>query len=187
MPECLVTNGMLTSCEDLRRVGGAKKRFWVFNLDAVDKTAGTQGFTIDASGFVTAITWGVYGGLYEFQGQRKSHSGGYTLANAEGGNRFFNHDVIVKLLNTAPWDDQVIEELAVASVGVILETNNQEFIMYGGFNGMSMTEGVQNTGQEPASDESSVLTFQGDEKELPKRVFTTDYATTLALLEGYQL
>ena len=186
MPECLITNGMLVTCEDLRKVGGAKKRFWVFNLDGIDKTAGTQGYTIDGDLYVTAIAFNVYGGFYEFEGQRKSHSGGYQLANAEGGNRFFNHDAIVKLLNSTPADDQVIEDLGVASVGVILETNNQEFIIYGGFNGMSMTEGVQNTGAEPASDQSSVLTFQGDEKELPKRFFITDYATTLALLVSYE-
>ena len=35
MPECLIANGMLVDCEDLRRVGGAKKRFWVFNLDGI--------------------------------------------------------------------------------------------------------------------------------------------------------
>lgn len=185
--ECLVSNGMLVTCDDLRRVGGVNKRFWLFNINGIDKTAGTNGYTIDASGFVTAITFGVYGGLLKFEGQRKSHSGGWTEANAAGGNRFFTHDVIVKLLNTAPWDDQVIEDLLVADVGVILETNNQEFIMYGGFNGMSMEEAAQNTGQENESDESSSLTFKGEEKELPKRVFTTDYATTIALLEGYEI
>lgn len=185
--ECLLTSGVLVTCDDLRRVGGINKRFWMFNINQVDRTTGTQGFTIDVDGYVTAIAWDVYGGLYKFEGQRKSHSGGWTEANAAGGNRFFTHDVIVKLLNTVPADDQVIEELLVADVGIILETNNQEFIMYGGFNGTSMEEGVQNTGQENESDESSQLTFKGEEKELPKRVFTVDYATTLTLLESYEL
>ena len=182
-----MTNGMLISCDDLRRVGGVNKRFWVFNIDTLDTTAGENGYIIDGAGFVTAITWNVYGGLYKFVGQRKSHSGGWREANAEGGNRFFNHDVIMKLLNTTPWDDQVIEELLVVDAGVILETNNKEFIIYGGFNGMSMTEGAQNTGQANEADEASLLTWVGDEFELPKRFFTTDYATTIALLETYEL
>ena len=185
--DCLIQNGMLVTCDDLRRVGGVNKRFWVYNIDGMDRAVGEQGYTISGSGFVTAMAFNTYGGIYEFEGQRKSHSGGWKEANAAGGNRFFIHDVIMKLLNTTPWDDQVIEDLLVADVGVILETNNLEFLIYGGFNGMSMEEGVQNTGQELESDEASILTFAGQEQKLPKRFFTTDYATTLALIVGYQI
>ena len=187
MPECLITAGMIASCGDLRRVGGANKRLWLFNINQVDRTTGTQGYTIDVNGYVTAIAWTAYGGLYIFESQKKSHSGGYTAVIQSGGNKFFNHDVIAKLLNATPADDQVIEELLVADVGVIIETNNQEFILYGGFNGMEMLEGVQNSGQESESDTSSTLTFQGMEKELPKRILSVDYATTLTLIESYEL
>lgn len=186
MPDCLITNGILAECADLRRVGGVNKRLWMFNINDLDKTTGTNGYTIDVNGFITAIAWGVYGCLYKFESQQQSHSGGWTEQIQAGGNRFFQHDVIAKLFNTTPADDQVIEELLVADVGIIIETNNQEFILYGGFNGMRSSEGVQNSGQEAGSDTTAVLTFMGQEKELPKRVYITSYAATLTLLQGYE-
>jgi len=187
MADCLITSGIVAECEDLRRVGGVNKRFWVFNINQLDKTVGTNGFTFDVNGYITAIAFTVYGGLYKFESQQQSHSGGYTAVVQVGGNRFFNHDALAKIFNTTPDDDAVIEELLVADVGIIMETNNQEFILFGGFNGMRIAEVVQNSGQESGSDTTTQLTFQGQEKELPKRILTTDYATTLALLQGYEL
>lgn len=186
MADCLITSGIIASCDSLRRVGGVNKRFWVFNMNQLDKASGENGYTYTTD-YVSAIAWTAYGGLYRFESQQKSHSGGSTVVSQPGGNRFFHHDVILKLLNRTPTDDQVIEELLVADVGVILETNNQEFKLYGGFNGMEVIEGSQNTGQESESDTAYTLTFQGEEKELPKTVLATDYATTIALLESYEL
>ena len=186
MPDCLITNGIVAECEDLRRVGGVNKRFWAFNLNQLDKTVGTNGYTIDANGYITAMAFTVYGCLYKFESQQQSHSGGYTAQVQAGGNKFFQHDVIAKIFNTTPEDDEVIEELLVADIGIILETNNQEFILYGGFNGMRLSEGVQNSGQESGSDTTSTLTFQGQEKDMPKRVYSTDYATTLGVIQGYE-
>lgn len=186
MPSCLITGGIIASCDALRRVGGVNKRFWVFNINQLDKASGTKGYTY-TSDYISAIFFTVYGGLYRFESQQKSHSGGSSVVAQSGGNKFFHHDVLLKLLNATPADDQVIEELLVADVGVILETNNGEFMLYGGENGMEVTEGTQNTGQESESDTAQMLTFQGEEKVLPKRVLATDYATTLALLESYEL
>jgi len=187
MADCLITAGIVAECADLRRVGGVNKRFWVFNINQLDKAVGNGGYTIDVNGYITAIAFEVYGGLYKFESQQQSHSGGYTAVVQVGGNRFFNHDALAKLFNSTPTDDEVIEELLVADVGIIMETNNQEFLLFGGFNGMRITEAVQNSGQESGSDTTSTLTFQGQEKEMPKRILATDYATTIALLEGYEL
>lgn len=178
---------MVASCEDLRRVGGVDRRLWIFNISTVDDTVGDSGFTIDGNGYVTAIAWGIYGGLWKFESQKRSHSGGYTGVIQPGGNKFFNHDVIAKLFNATPADDDVIEELSTANVGIILETNNKEFLIYGGYNGMEMIEATQNSGAEAESDTTSTLTFQGQERSLPLRFFTTDYATSVALLESYEL
>lgn len=178
MANCRVTSGIGAECDDLRRVGGVNKRFFLFN------TSDTS-YTVDGSGYVNSLAFSsVYGGLYEFEGKKKSHSGGYTLVTQAGGNTFFQHDVIVKLISTTPADDEVIEELAVANVGIILETNNKEFVVYGADNGLDMTAGTQNSGQEAASDITDTLTFTGEERKKPRRFLVTDYATTLAYLEA---
>ena len=74
-----------------------------------------------------------------------------------------------------------------SSVIYIVETNDKQFLLYGANNGMDVTEGVQNTGVTADSDTTSGLTLQGRELELPYRVLDTDYATTLALLESYEI
>jgi hypothetical protein len=181
MANCRVTDSITASCDALRRVGGVNKRFWLFN-------ASDTSFTTDGSGYLNSVTFSsVYGGLYEFEGKKKSHSGGWTLVKQSGGNTFFQHDAIVKLISTTPADDEVIEELTVADVGLILETNNNEFIVYGKDNGLEMTAGSQNSGQESASDITDTLTFTGEERYKPKRFLKTDYATTLAYLESIVL
>jgi hypothetical protein len=178
MANCRVTGAIGANCDALRRVGGVNKRFWVFN------TSDTS-FTTDGSGYLNSIAFAsVYGGLYEFEGKKKSHSGGWALVKQSGGNTFFQHDVIAKLISTTPEDDEVIEELTVADVGVILETNNNEFIVYGKDNGLEMTAGTQNSGQESASDITDTLTFTGEERYKPKRFLVTDYTTTLAYLDA---
>jgi hypothetical protein len=178
MANCRVTNGITPDCDDLRRVGGVNKRFYLGNT--ADLT-----YTEDGSGYVNSISFGsIYGGLYEFEGKKKSHSGGYTLVTQAGGNTFFQHDAICKLISTTPDDDETIEELSVADVFIIMETNNNEFVVYGIDNGLAMSAATQNTGQESASDITDTLTFMGEERRKPRRFLVTDYAGTLAYLEA---
>jgi hypothetical protein len=186
MASCLITAGLIADCEALRRIGGANLRFWVFNIAQVNKALGTKGYTM-TSDYISAINWTTYGGLYRYETNKKSQSGGHTVKSQAGGNTFYNHDVILKLFPVTPVDDQAIEELDVGNVGIILETSNSEFFMFGGYNGMEVTEGTQNSGQEAESDTATIRTLVGEERELPKRILATDYATTLALLESYEL
>jgi hypothetical protein len=152
----------------------------VFNLSGVT-------YTTNVNGYITALSFPTYEGLYTFEGKKNSHSSGYQLINQEGANKFFQHDSVVKLFATTPDDQAVIEDLAVASVGIIVETSNREFVLYGKDNGMDLITLVQNTGAVGASDVSATLTFQGSESEMPKFVLSTDYETTLTLLESYEV
>jgi len=180
MANCNISAGIGVDCSDLRRVGGLNKRIWFFNLSGVT-------YTTNVNGYITALSFPTYEGLYTFEGKKNSHSSGYQLINQEGANKFFQHDSVVKLFATTPDDQSVIEDLAVASVGIIVETSNREFVLYGKDNGMDLITLVQNTGAVGASDVSATLTFQGSESEMPKFVLSTDYETTLALLEGYEV
>jgi len=171
--ECLITNGVGISCEALRRVGGVNKRAYLFNIDDLSSV------TFDSNGYIDQLNFDVYSGLYNFISRKQAHSGGYTAQiQAPGGNKFFQHDVILKMFPDNPDEDSVLENLLVASVGIILEDNNREFFLYGKDNGMDQLEGAQNSGQENASDMSYSLTFNGQEQEIPKRILITDYNTT---------
>lgn len=176
---CGISSGISVTCDSLKRVGGVKKAAYLFNL------ADLSTYSIDASGYVTDLNFTVYKGLYKIESRKQSHSGGSTLVVQDpGGNKFFQHDAIIKVFPLTPDDDEVIEDLAVADIGLILETNNREFILLGTYNGLEMTAGVQNTGQAAGSDIADTLTFTGQEEGKPKRVLDTDYATTKALLES---
>ena len=106
---------------------------------------------------------------------------------AEGGNKYFQHDATLKLFSTSPADDDVIKDLMTATSVLIMETNNEEFLILGANNGMDLTEYVQNSGQTDNSDTTDSLTFVGGEKNKPLRFFITDYATTSSTLEGYEI
>jgi len=181
MANCKISGGIDLTCDDKRRLGGLNTRFWVFDPASVDS------YTEDVDGYIEAITFDSYGGTYTFDSPDNSCSAGYEIVVAEGGNKFFNHTVAIKLIATTPEDDSVIEDMAVAKMGVIVETQNQEFLIYGANNGLKSTEGTQNSGAEDASDTTDSITLSGGEKLKPKRFFVTDYATTLALLETYEI
>ena len=181
MANCKITAGIDLTCDDKRRLGGLNPRFWIFDPASVDA------YTFDLDDYMDSITFDAYGGTYTFDSPDNSCSAGYEAVSADGGNKFFNHTVAIKLISTSPADDKVIEDMLVAKTGVIVETQNQEFLVYGAYNGLKTTEGSQNSGAEDASDTTDTLTLAGGEKLKPKRFFVTDYATTLALLETYEL
>jgi len=175
---CLITDGVGITCDALRRVGGVNKRAYLFNSE--EKTD----IVTDANGYVIDINFESYDGLYKFTSRKQAHSGGYTAqVQSPGGNKFFNHDVILKLFPEDPTEDAVLESLLVGCVGVILEDNNQQFFLYGNQNGLDQIDGTQNTGQEQASDIAYSLTLQGQEPEMPKRILITDYETTKNYLD----
>lgn len=177
---CGITSGIAINCEDLRAVGGVNKRAFIFNLDDLADAKYTEN-----GGDITALNFETYKGMYEFTSKKKSHSGGYSVANPDAGsNKFFTHSVTVKLFPDTSSEDIVIEDLIVGNFGLILEDNNENFFLYGALNGMEVTEGTQNTGQDTNSDISDNLTFTGEEKKKPRRIIVTDYATTKSYLEG---
>jgi len=178
---CLVTTGVGITCAALTRVGGVNKRAYIYNLEELDA------FGTDANGYINNLVFTAYLGLYKYISRKQAHSGGYTAQiQAPGGNKFYQHDVILKLFPDDPTEDESLETLLVSCVGIILEDNNREFRLYGLNNGMDQSEGVQNTGQEQASDVADSLTFFGNEPEIPKRVLINgSYENTKAALDSW--
>ena len=180
MPNCKITAGIDLTCDDKRRLGGLNTRFWIFDPSTVTS------YTTPA-GYVEDIVFAAAEGTQTFESPDNSCSAGWEIVTAEGGNKFFNHTVAIKLMSTTPSDDLVIEDMIVAKMGVIVETQNGEFLIYGGNNGLKTTEGTQNSGAEDASDVTDTLSMSGGDKNKPKRFFVTDNATTLALLVSYEI
>jgi len=162
---CLITSGVGITCADLRVVGGVNKVAYIYNFDELVDV------NYDSNGYIDDINFTSYDGLHKFVGRKSAHSGGYTAQiQSPGGNKFYSHDVTIKLFPGTPAEDEVIENLLVATTGIILETNNDEFFLYGLKNGMDQTEGTQTTGQEAATDTSDTLTFVGEEPKKPSRI-----------------
>lgn len=180
MANCAISSGIAVSCDDLRRVGGVAKRVWVGNLDDLVNPFPT------GSAYVTNLELTTYQSLYAFESSKFSHEANYTVAKSDGGNISFNQTVVLRLFNNAPTDDAVIEDLTTSDVFVIVQTNNNEFFIYGAGSGLGLTEGAGGTGRQLGDSTSTQLTLTGAEKELPKRFLRTDVQTTLAYLEARQ-
>lgn len=181
MATCKANSGISITCEDLRRVGGTDKKFWVGFLSDLDTP-------FDLTQVVTSIDFETYAGLYAFEGRKNAHTGGWELAQAQGGNVSFTQTFVAKLFNTSISDDQVIQDLSVSGdIFIVTQNNNQEFFIFGAGNGLEATAATQNTGQTPDSDTTVTLTFSGSEKTIPLRFSAGTYAASLALLEGYEL
>ena len=102
----------------------------------------------------------------------------------EGGNVLFQHQVIVRAFNNDPTDDTLFQDLPVADVGAILETNNGELLIFGGGTGLTANEGSGNTGRQIADNTATQITLVGSEKYLPKRFLRTNFQTSITYLNA---
>lgn len=178
MANCAITAGITVSCDDLRRVGGLAKRVWVGNLDDLVSPFPT------GNNYVTNLELSTYQSLYSFESTKFSHEANYTVAKSDGGNISFGQTVILRLFNNDPTDDGVIEDMTTSDIFVIVQTNNNEFFVYGAGSGLGLTEGTGGSGRQLADSTVTQLTLTGAEKELPKRFLRTDINTTLAYLNA---
>lgn len=179
---CNITAAIGLTCADQRQAAGVQRRFWLGNLSDLSDSA----FTIDGSGYVTAISFNAYAGLYAFVGPKKGHSFSTPAQIEEGANKMFLHQATVKLFSSNPADDEQIENLLTSDVFAIFEDNNQEFFLLGGYAGMEVND-IQKTVPQTTGDTAFNVSLEGMEKKLPLRVLSTDYATTKALLESYEV
>lgn len=181
---CNIAASIALSCDDQRKAAGVARRVWLFNIDDLQDDK----YTLDGSGYVTAINFDTYKGLYTYTGPKNSHMFESNSVGEEGANKFFNHRGMIKVFASDPTDDDAIEALLNANIGAVVEDNNEEFFIYGPYSGMEvLPDGITRSTQQKTGDTSFNIQMEGQEKELPLRVLSTDYATTKALLEGYEV
>lgn len=160
---CTITSGIGIVCADLKRVGGLNKRVWVYNIDDLRTPIDVTQTTI------TNLNFQTYASLYKFEGQKYAHSASAKLARTDAGNISFAHEVNLKVNNITAVEDQVVEALTTGEFGVICQTNNNEFLIYGGGNGLTCMELEDMTGQKLGDEETTAIKLSGSESTLPKR------------------
>lgn len=184
MASCKATSGLTTTCEDLLRVGGLSKTFWVGYLSELD----TQ-ISLDQVADVNALDFIAYGGLRRFDGNKFSHSAGYEVQRATGGTVSYKHSVSVKLLSDSTADDVTLQELSLGQdIFIVAEDNNRDFFIFGAGNGLSVESGAQNSGETGDADARVTMVFSGQEKTLPIRFeLGGGYQATLNYLQSFEL
>lgn len=161
---CTISAGIGIVCADLRRTGGVNKKVWVGNITDLRAP-----FNIDTTDYIQNIELNTYRTLYAFEGAKFSHSGASNLAKTDSGNVSFSHEFLLKVFNTNPTDDFILESLATSDVFVICQTMNDDFLIYGGANGLSASALTAQTGKNQGDDSTTTVTLSGSERTLPKR------------------
>ncbi len=184
MASCKAESGIGVTCEDLLRVGGLSKTFWVGYLSELD----TQ-ISLDQTADVALLDFGSYGGLRRFDGNKFSHSAGFEVQKATGGTISYKHSVSVKLLSDSTADDVVLQDLSLGQdIFIIAEDNNRDFFIYGAGNGLAVESGAMNTGETGDSDARVTMVFAGQEKTLPIRFeVASSYQATLNYIESFEV
>lgn len=177
---CPISAGFTADCLTLKQAGGLYNYLYVFNIcDLNDATP----LTIDVNGYVTNFTFKADKGFYKFVSKNDSFASGYEGVRAEG-TSYFNHRVEGRVYSKTPVTDKVLEDLLVASVGVISITSNEEVLLYGWRKGMRIETLTQTSGFTAGDNAADNFTLVGDSLKKPLRVKDTDFPTTLAMLEA---
>ena len=178
---CKISKPVDLTCEDKNKIGGTRQKVWV-----VSDLTGFS-YTLGTNGYIESMTFGGTEGLVPFVGPRNTHSFGHTGVKSDSGSVYIQHNSQIGLILSSPDEDAAAKELLAADLPQVFEDKNGEFFLVGARNGMTFTEGSQNSGTTPDGFQVATYTFQGEEKNMPLRILDTDAATTLALLEGYEI
>jgi len=181
---CKAADGLTFTCADTLKVGGVSPTFWIGYLSELD-TAISLLQTAD----INTLDFGSYGGLRRFEGNKFSHSAGYALVEAAGGNKSYTHSVTAKVVSDSTADDVILQDLSLGNdIFVVSQDNNRVFYIYGAGNGLRVSANTQNSGTTGDSDTTYQLTLEGQELTMPLRFSRgAGYQNTLDYLEGMEL
>lgn len=176
MAVCRFTGGIDFNCDSLKKIGGIKK-VWLFNLADLRAPIGAS-----ASGYVTSLEFTGYDGLYLFDARKYSHQFTATLTRGDGGNVSWVQELVLRLFNDTPSEDQILSDLGVADVGAIIQDNNGQFLIAGALNGLNASAGTAGTGRNAGDDTATSITLQGAEQQMWLRFTRGNFSDTLAYI-----
>lgn len=176
---CTITAGIGIVCADLRRTGGLAKQVWLGNITDLRAQ-----FNVDTTANITSIELVTYATLYKFEGAKFAHSATSDMKKTDSGNVSFEHSLQMRVYNTSIADDQILESLSTSDVFAVVQTMNDDFLIYGAANGMSASEIKAQSGKNSGDDSTTMVTLLGSERTMPKRFFDTSKTQTLARLNA---
>jgi hypothetical protein len=178
---CGITGGIGIDCDDLRKPGGLYRTVWVFNMEALRRA-----IDVTLSTYITDLEFVTYLSLYKFTSVKFAHEAVWEEQKGDGGNVSYNQTVTLRLPNSDPTSDRVIEDAAVSDLGVITKSNSGEYQIWGAENGLSSGAGTTGGPGRQATDSTfSTLVLTGVERYLPKRLLIGGSdANTLAYLNA---
>lgn len=165
--------------------GGTLPRIVLFNkADILSTTAGTT------PGLITAITLSSGASGYAFEGFRNSNTPTVEKKSATSGQALYKHQLNFFVYENTQLAKNNIEKMGNGSfVAMIINAkpDAQSFELLGLGNGLFMADGVINNKVENNGAYNIIMASLDTlgEAKLPQTLFVTDYATTLALVNGY--
>lgn len=181
LEECGISNGFDINCADLRKPGGYYRIVWVLN-----KSGLRVPIDVTLAAYVTDLELNTYVGLYKFESVKYSHEATWAQQNGDGGNISYLQTVTLRLPNSDPSSDKVIEDASVAELVVITRSNAGEYQIWGAENGLSSGDGTTGgNGRQSTDSTFTTLVLTGAERYLPKRLLRDGSdAATLAYLNA---
>lgn len=181
--DCGISDGFDINCQDLKKPGGLFRKVWVANLGdfrlPVDVTLAT---------YITDLEFSTYQSLYAFESVKFSHDATWVQQNGDGGNVSYLQTINLRVANSNPAGDKVIEDASVAELVVITRSNAGEYLIWGAENGLSSDAATTGgTGRQSTDSTFTQLTLVGTERYLPKRLLVGgSSAATLAYLTAME-
>lgn len=181
---CKITTGFTNTCDDLLRVGGMDKTFWIGYLSELD----TQ-ISLAQTADINTLDFGSYGGLRRFDGNKFSHSFGGELQVGQGGTKSYRHSLSVKLLPNSTTEDVTLQDLNLGTdIFAVVQDNNRNFFILGAGNGLTAESDAFNSGQTGDSDISDTIVLVGQELTRPLRfALGAGFQATLDYLESREV
>lgn len=179
---CRITQGIENSCDDVLRVGGLGRTFWVGYLSDLDTP-----IPLTQLADISVLDFGAYGGLVRFDGRKFSHSYTVELVSTAGGNKSFRHTFTPKVLSKTTADNLTLKQLALADdIFIVVDDNNGGYAILGGGNGLSVDSTSKTSGTTGDSDSSTTITLTGSETTQELILNIGGAATTLAYIENLE-
>jgi hypothetical protein len=179
--QCGISDGIDIDCSDLRKPGGLYRIAWVFNKEDLRVP-----IDVTLAEYVTNLELNTYLGLYKFESTKFSHEATWAQQQGDGGNVSYLQTVTLRLANSNPANDKVIEDASVSELVIITRSNAGEYQIWGAENGLGSGDGTTGGAGRQATDSTfTTLVLTGTERYLPKRLLVggTD-AATLAYLNA---
>lgn len=184
---CLLSASKNKTCDTTKKIGGISGKLWLLNLEDAN---GVRLQYTEASDTISAITVQAGGSAaFYVDGEKYSHDWGYSLSKPAI-NKYFGQTLNIRtIIDNASDLSWLTEVMTATNLVAIVETNDQKFVLLGQYNGLTAADGEAfNSGQEAASDASTVVNLTGEETEAVYKYVDvgTGYADTLAYIVGLE-